>query len=693
MKNWTERGPCYFGRYPEHCGDDLAPEGTLPVDFSESLSFGKEPKRLYQGEGGEVSPRKKAFGFAVLAVTGASVGLPPMEALSPPPVVMPLPSARENRERAMGTTAVKALTTKPFSVEVGRLPSHVQERQVLVKERQKKEMICVDFNSQGWWGEVCRVLSPEERQEIRLFDGVGAVKYENSLALISGRIWDKLKGEGVRVGIAKNYIWGRPIEGERLYDFAVKHACTVRHLAEINGYRGSSEESRFFRDWEKLKQEGLVVPKGEAEINILWNWKEEGKISEGARVEAVQAEVAIRELLNNVGLNSRGVRVGVSRITSEPFDVVIVRVGKELEDIGGLTEGRFVEREEDVFVGVIGSGANLSILYVGDSLGNGLDDKGKDVMVGVVGERVWRLRPRDFDGFSTTGFPSGYYNERTISVGSSFALVRRNGENGLFRWFDKDEGWSEWPPTEIIPVTGEEFPLESIKTQVVPKPKEEPLLEGTISKSTEEQVSTGEVVLRNIPVDIQDNLVSCESSAAGMAAAGVENGFLPDGYGTWEEYFMDVIPSNPNPHEGFRGNVETGGGQTMEGAYGVYVEPVAEAFRKAKIPCRILGGGENYKRIEEHIRMGYPVMVWISGEMDAPIEIWTDPETGQKVKLISGEHVWLVTGVSADGSRFLVHEPYPGMGGKFWVTIGKGRRNFPNWGRAFDGMALVVGTE
>ena len=156
---------------------------------------------------------------------------------------------------------------------------------------------------------------------------------------------------------------------------------------------------------------------------------------------------------------------------------------------------------------------------------------------------------------------------------------------------------------------------------------------------------------------------------------------------------MDVIPSNPNPHEGFRGNVETGGGQSMESAYGVYVEPVAEAFRKAGIPCRILGGGEDYKRVEENIRRGYPVMVWVSGDMNAPIKIWTDPKTGQQVKLISGEHAWLAVGVSADGSRFLIHDPYPGMGGNFWVTIGEGRRNFPNWGRAFDGMALVVGME
>lgn len=193
----------------------------------------------------------------------------------------------------------------------------------------------------------------------------------------------------------------------------------------------------------------------------------------------------------------------------------------------------------------------------------------------------------------------------------------------------------------------------------------------------------GEVIL-DVLEDTQDTLVSCEASAVGMAAELF--GRPPDGYETWEEYLISNVPSDPNPNLGFRGDVR-GGSQNVDEAYGVYPLPLARALDEAGVPSKVLENS-SYEEVADYIRRGFPVVVWISGDMDAKVERWVDPRTGEEVPLLYGEHAWTVVGVSADNRRFLVHEPYPGQGGSFWVN--RNGRGFVRWAD-LGNMALVIG--
>ena len=156
----------------------------------------------------------------------------------------------------------------------------------------------------------------------------------------------------------------------------------------------------------------------------------------------------------------------------------------------------------------------------------------------------------------------------------------------------------------------------------------------------------------------------------------------PEDFKDWEEYFVKTIPLNCNPHRGFRGLIDGYLSTSCESpnGYGVYAEPLQEAFDKVGIESRV-EYGVDYNQVAEVIRSGYPVIVWVSGK-DLEPEYEVDPETGQKYTLILGEHVWTVIGVSSDNSSFLINDPW--LGRQFW------RKSFPSW-EDFGGMRLVFG--
>ena len=188
-------------------------------------------------------------------------------------------------------------------------------------------------------------------------------------------------------------------------------------------------------------------------------------------------------------------------------------------------------------------------------------------------------------------------------------------------------------------------------------------------------------VTLDIPPDVQDLSLSCESSAAKMAARYFKP-TPPQGFTDWEWYFIKTIPRHCNPHRGYRGKID--GTVSLfcadPNGYGTYAEPIAEALNKAGIPATV-EYGVDYQRIAEEVRRSRPVIVWVSGRADAPVREF-DPETKAEYTLLLGEHVWLVIGVSADGSSFLVNDPAGGL--QYWA------RSFPRWD-VFLGMSVVVG--
>jgi len=217
-----------------------------------------------------------------------------------------------------------------------------------------------------------------------------------------------------------------------------------------------------------------------------------------------------------------------------------------------------------------------------------------------------------------------------------------------------------------------------------------PIPEGAVCISTTTQPSfecttDDEPCTLDIPPDNQDHNLSCEASASGMAAAY----FLPQipgGYDTWEEYFVDAIPRNCNPHLGFRGFIEGKPSISCEKGYGygVYAEPVAAALNTAGISTRV-AYGMSYEDVVEEIKHNHPVMVWTS-------RCLANPVCEDTICLIYCEHVWLVTGVKGEPGNYVFRVNDPKFGRQYWVYT------FPRWDEftsidSIGRMSVVIGVE
>jgi uncharacterized protein YvpB len=217
-----------------------------------------------------------------------------------------------------------------------------------------------------------------------------------------------------------------------------------------------------------------------------------------------------------------------------------------------------------------------------------------------------------------------------------------------------------------------------------------PIPEGAVCISPTTQPSfecpgDGDTCTLDVPPDKQDHSLSCEASASGMAAAY----FLPQipgSYGTWEEYFVDVIPKNCDPHSGFRGSIDGNPSISCEKGfgYGVYAEPVAAALNMAGISARVTYG-MSYEDVAEEIKNNRPVLVWTSRCLAAPV-------CEETSCLIYCEHVWLVTGVKGKPGDYVFRVNDPKFGRQYWVYT------FPRWDEFtnIDGigrMSIVIGEQ
>ena len=154
-------------------------------------------------------------------------------------------------------------------------------------------------------------------------------------------------------------------------------------------------------------------------------------------------------------------------------------------------------------------------------------------------------------------------------------------------------------------------------------------------------------LILDAPVYEQQHTLSCESSAAAMAA-----NF--HGVGISEAAIIAALPRHDNPHLGFRGNIDGPYGGIVD--YGVYAEPVRRVLAGWGLEAEHLVGGVN--EIRAHIRQGKVVIAWITYnlQMQAPQQVTTSD--GKVVTVIPYEHTVLVTGYNRDG--LWVNDPYNG---------------------------------
>lgn len=159
-----------------------------------------------------------------------------------------------------------------------------------------------------------------------------------------------------------------------------------------------------------------------------------------------------------------------------------------------------------------------------------------------------------------------------------------------------------------------------------------------------------------------------------------------------EKELLACMPRNSNPYLGFRGD-PSGRNRYADGSinwenYGAYAPAVAETLNRCVLEpaggefVALAVKGTSYQEVAEAVLDGYPVIVWVTKRQEIE-ETTIDTPEGQ-VRLIFGEHVWVVIGYHGDRT-FEVHDPYPQKNGTQTFRV----HSFPNWD-LFDRMAVFV---
>lgn len=189
-------------------------------------------------------------------------------------------------------------------------------------------------------------------------------------------------------------------------------------------------------------------------------------------------------------------------------------------------------------------------------------------------------------------------------------------------------------------------------------------------ESPEPEVELMELILP-VPAFRQERNLSCEASAAAMAASyfGVA---LP------ERQIVAELPRDPNPHKGFRGNIDGLFGWIDD--YGVYAEPIAKILTKHGLKAEVVYD-LSLESLRKALAQDKLVVAWIT--------LFTSPQkpilrdiNGAKVNLVPSEHTVVVKGYDQRG--VFVNDPATGRGGYY------SNEDFLRASGYFSGMAVVV---
>lgn len=151
-----------------------------------------------------------------------------------------------------------------------------------------------------------------------------------------------------------------------------------------------------------------------------------------------------------------------------------------------------------------------------------------------------------------------------------------------------------------------------------------------------------------VPRQKQAHNLSCESSAASMAA-----GYQAVPLG--EEEILAALPRHPNPHLGFRGNVDGPPGSLED--YGVYAGPVLEVLRERGLEARLIEGSD-LTGIKAALARGNPIVAWITYNCQPGIPTSVNID-GEAVTLVAYQHAVVLTGYNDQG--VWANDPWDGQ--------------------------------
>ena len=182
--------------------------------------------------------------------------------------------------------------------------------------------------------------------------------------------------------------------------------------------------------------------------------------------------------------------------------------------------------------------------------------------------------------------------------------------------------------------------------------------------------ASAKTILNNFPVFAQTHHLSCEYAATRMITAFWDHEIT-------ENDFISLIPTNANPHLGFRGDIDDAFGGTSD--YGIYAEPIAQVLESQGFNTRLIANGVD--GLKQELDQGHPVQVWVIAGMG-----WGTPFqqtiNGQTVTLVAGEHSMVVYGYDDNG----VYVSDPGFGTQDYYDWNNFLRSWSYLGQ----MALAV---
>jgi uncharacterized protein YvpB len=168
----------------------------------------------------------------------------------------------------------------------------------------------------------------------------------------------------------------------------------------------------------------------------------------------------------------------------------------------------------------------------------------------------------------------------------------------------------------------------------------------------------------------QQRPLSCE-----FAAVQIATGMI--GY-TVSEYEMEAVtPLSPNPHWGYRGNINGEWGNTTD--YGIYADALVPGLNYYGYEATSFYGDP--ADLTAYLDNGTPVIVWLGMRGDLSHDEYTSD--GTRYQVTDYMHVMVVYGYDESG----VYLSDPGTGGTVyydWAT-------FNSMWQTIDGMALAVG--
>lgn len=180
------------------------------------------------------------------------------------------------------------------------------------------------------------------------------------------------------------------------------------------------------------------------------------------------------------------------------------------------------------------------------------------------------------------------------------------------------------------------------------------------------------VKIQGIPSVAQWYNLSCEYAAA--AAVTLYWGNLVS-----QNDFIKEVPLSPNPHKGFRGDINAPFGGVDD--YGIYAEPLVPVLERRGYKATVFYG-TNVARLKANLDVGFPVVAWLTTDRNAYRTAQWDKYEGRTFKLVPGEHAIVVYGYDSDG----IYSMDVSDGGYYYTDWDSFIRR---WGY-FDGMSLVI---